>query len=61
MSMATTIPVFGPGDSVLNKSPYVGMPEDFLVYLFNTGNGQPGDGSGSPMHGMPMGYNPNSK
>jgi hypothetical protein len=56
MSMPTTIPIFGPPDSVLNKSPYVGMPEDFMAYLFNTGTGQAGDGSGSPMHGMPMGY-----
>lgn len=35
MSSQTTIPVFG-SDSVLNKSPYVGMPEDFMAYLFNT-------------------------
>lgn len=39
----TTIPVFGT-DGVLNKSPYVGMPEDFMAYLFNTGS-QQGDGS----------------
>lgn len=31
----STIPVFG-SDGVLNKSPYVGMPEDFMAYLFNT-------------------------
>lgn len=35
MTSQTTIPVFG-SDSVLNKSPYVGMPEDFMAYLFNT-------------------------
>jgi hypothetical protein len=56
MSMPTTIPVFGPSDSLLNKSPYVGMPEDFMAYLFNTGNVQPADGSGSPMHGLPLSY-----
>ena len=44
MSTPTTIPIFGPSDNILNKSPYVGMPEDFMAYLFNT-NGQPGDGS----------------
>lgn len=37
----TTIPVFG-SDSVLNKSPYVGMPEDFMAYLFNTQVGDNG-------------------
>ncbi|CAN8102140.1 unnamed protein product [Discula destructiva] len=39
MSSQTTIPVFG-SDSVLNKSPYVGMPEDFMAYLFNTQGGE---------------------
>lgn len=39
MSNQTTIPVFG-SDSVLNKSPYVGMPEDFMAYLFNTQGGE---------------------
>lgn len=43
MSNQTTIPVFG-SESVLNKSPYVGMPEDFMAYLFNTGS-QSADGS----------------
>jgi hypothetical protein len=52
MSMQTTIPVFGPSDTILNKSPYVGMPEDFMAYLFNTGTSQPGEGS--PMAGVPM-------
>lgn len=51
MSMPTTIPIFGPADSILNKSPYVGMPEDFMAFLFNT-NGQPGEGS--PMIGAQM-------
>ncbi|KAB5572511.1 fungal-specific transcription factor domain-containing protein [Coniochaeta sp. 2T2.1] len=56
MSMPTTIPIFGPSDSILNKSPYVGMPEDFMAYLFNT-NGQPGEGS--PLIGAQQlqGYN----
>ena len=41
MSMQQTMPVFGT-DSILNKSPYVGMPEDFMAYLFNThGEGSP--------------------
>lgn len=44
MAMPGTVPVFGDGG--LNKSPYVGMPEDFMAYLFNS---PPGDGSGSPM------------
>jgi hypothetical protein len=52
MSMPTTIPVFGPTDSILNKSPYVGMPEDFMAYLFNTNTSQAGEGS--PMAGTPI-------
>jgi len=52
MSMQQTMPVFG-SESVLNKSPYVGMPEDFMAYLFNTAQGE-----GSPMTGLPIqGYN----
>lgn len=43
MSMPATIPVFG-NDSFSNKSPYVGIPEDFVAYLFNTQGGE-----GSPM------------
>ena len=35
MSMPATVPVFGEGGD-LNKSPYVGMPEDFMAYLFNS-------------------------
>jgi len=35
MSMPNTMPMFGT-DSILQKSPYVGMPEDFMAYLFNT-------------------------
>lgn len=45
MSAPTTVPIFGPTDSMLNKSPYVGMPEDFMAYLFNTAQ----SGEGSPM------------
>ncbi|KAK4226337.1 fungal-specific transcription factor domain-containing protein [Podospora fimiseda] len=53
MGMQQTVPVFGGGD-ILNKSPYVGMPEDFVAYLFNTGHGE----VGSPMTGVPVqGYN----
>ncbi|KAH8889684.1 hypothetical protein GQ53DRAFT_651715 [Thozetella sp. PMI_491] len=48
MSMPTTIPVFG-NDSVLNKSPYVGMPEDFMAFLFNSP--QQGDGT---LGGVPI-------
>ncbi|POR36210.1 Zinc finger protein [Tolypocladium paradoxum] len=35
MAMLGTGPVFG-DDGALNKSPYVGMPEDFMAYLFNS-------------------------
>jgi hypothetical protein len=52
MSAPTTIPIFGPTDSMLNKSPYVGMPEDFMAYLFNTNGAQPGEGS--PMIGSQL-------
>lgn len=45
IAMPGTVPVFGE-DGAMNKSPYVGMPEDFMAYLFNS---PPGDGSGSPM------------
>ncbi|KAH0433608.1 hypothetical protein CcaCcLH18_05780 [Colletotrichum camelliae] len=44
MSMPGTIPVFGT-DSILSKSPYVTIPEDFVAYLFNTTQ----QGEGSPM------------
>lgn len=44
MAMQATVPMFGT-DGVLNKSPYVGMPEDFLTYLFNTAS----PGERSPM------------
>jgi len=47
MSMQQTMPVFG-SDGTLSKSPYVGMPEDFMAYLFNT------PGESSPMTGVPM-------
>jgi hypothetical protein len=46
MSMPNTMPMFGT-DSMLQKSPYVGMPEDFMNYLFNTQQGE-----GSPMNHM---------
>lgn len=46
MSMQQTMPVFG-SDNLLNKSPYVAIPEDFVAYLFNSGEG-------SPMTGVPM-------
>lgn len=47
MGMQQTMPVFG-SDSILNKSPYVAIPEDFVAYLFNT------HGENSPMTGVPM-------
>ena len=34
MAMAGAGTVFG-DDGGLNKSPYIGMPEDFMAYLFN--------------------------
>lgn len=34
MAMPGALPVFG-DDEGLSKSPYVGMPEDFMAYLFN--------------------------
>lgn len=40
MAMPGNVPVFGGGDGDLNKSPYVGMPEDFMAYLFNTPSGE---------------------
>lgn len=51
MAMPGTVPVFG--SDMLNKSPYVGLPEDFLSFLFNTTS--PGERSpmGNPvMHGQ---------
>ncbi|KAL1840143.1 hypothetical protein VTJ49DRAFT_759 [Mycothermus thermophilus] len=47
MGMQQTMPVFG-SDSILNKSPYVAIPEDFVAYLFNT------HGENSPLTGVPM-------
>jgi hypothetical protein len=41
-----TLPVFG-GDTMLNKSPYVAIPEDFVAFLFNQNSMD-----GSPMAGM---------
>lgn len=45
MAMAGNIPVFG-SDGILNKSPFVTIPEDFVAYLFNTEHND-----GSPMPG----------
>jgi hypothetical protein len=36
------MPVFG-SDNFYQKSPYAGMPEDFMAYLFNTNGSQAGD------------------
>lgn len=35
MTAQSTMPMFGP-DGILNKSPYISIPEDFVAYLFNT-------------------------
>lgn len=43
LSMPSTMPMFG-SESVLQKSPYVGLPEDFMTYLFNASSQE-----GSPM------------
>lgn len=45
MAMPGTVPVFG-SDGALNKSPYVGMPLDFMNYLFNS--------EANPAQGSPM-------
>ena len=51
MAMQQTIPVFG-SDSIMSKSPYVSIPEDFVAYLFNTQTNE-----GSPISQMvPQGY-----
>lgn len=42
MSIPNTMPMFGP--DMLQKSPHVGLPEDFMVYLFNN----------TPVEGSPM-------
>ncbi|KAK4156847.1 fungal-specific transcription factor domain-containing protein [Chaetomidium leptoderma] len=47
MGMQQTMPVFG-YDNLLNKSPYVAIPEDLVAYLFNTHS------EGSPMTGVPI-------
>lgn len=50
MAMANTMPMFGPSDGVLQKSPYVvGMPDDFLSYLFSN---SPQTDAGSPLGQM---------
>ncbi|EPE09944.1 c2h2 finger domain containing protein [Ophiostoma piceae UAMH 11346] len=43
MSMPNTMPMFGT-DSIMQKSPHVGLPEDFMVYLFNS----------TPQEGSPL-------
>jgi hypothetical protein len=45
MSMPTTLPVFG-SESIMNKSPFVPLPEDFLTFLFQQ------EGGGSPLATM---------
>ncbi|KAJ8112902.1 hypothetical protein ONZ43_g5282 [Nemania bipapillata] len=35
MTAQATMPMFGP-DGMLNKSPYISIPEDFVAFLFNT-------------------------
>lgn len=49
MSQPAVMPVFG-SDQTLSKSPYVGMPEDFMAYLFNTSQ----QGEGSPLTGVAL-------
>ncbi|KAL8298416.1 hypothetical protein RB597_006760 [Gaeumannomyces tritici] len=52
MAMPSAMPVFG-SDHFYQKSPYAGMPEDFMAYLFNTNGSQAGD---SPQgHILPQG------
>ncbi|CAJ2512342.1 Uu.00g053570.m01.CDS01 [Anthostomella pinea] len=50
MTSQATIPVFG-NDGVLNKSPYISIPEDFVAYLFNT---TAPDGSPTVGHILPQ-------
>ncbi|KAL2208942.1 hypothetical protein CC79DRAFT_1341418 [Sarocladium strictum] len=54
MAMPGTVPVFG-SDGALNKSPYVGMPLDFMNYLFNS---EANPAQGSPMSSpiIPVAY-----
>lgn len=47
MGMPQTMPVFG-NDSILSKSPYLAISEDFMAYLFNTPT------ESSPITGVPM-------
>lgn len=54
MTNQTTIPVFG-SDTVLNKSPYISIPEDFITYLFNSSDGSPTMGHVVPP-GQHLGY-----
>lgn len=55
MAAQTTIPVFGT-DGVLNKSPYISIPEDFVAYLFNSNSSD-----GSPSMGPIVAPNQYSK
>ena len=52
MAMPGTVPMFG-SDGVLNRSPHVGLPEDFLTYLFHTSSpsGERSPMSKDMMHG----------
>ena len=54
MALQGTVPVFG-SDGALNKSPYVGMPLDFMNYLFNS---EANPAQGSPMSSpiIPVSY-----
>lgn len=42
MALPSAMPVFG-SDPFYQKSPYAGMPEDFMAFLFNTNGSQSGD------------------
>jgi hypothetical protein len=53
MAMPGTVPMFG-GDGGLTKSPYVGMPEDFLTYLFNSSPGGEKSPMADPMRSGPL-------
>ncbi|KAH9897233.1 fungal-specific transcription factor domain-containing protein [Xylariomycetidae sp. FL2044] len=50
-SNQATIPIFG-SDGVLNKSPYISIPEDFVAFLFNTNapDGSPSVGQVMPQN-----------
>lgn len=52
VAFSGTAPIFG-GDGDLSKSPYAGMPEDFMAFLFNS---PPGDGSPMTTTSLPHQY-----